>query len=64
MLCAVALVTVSSGMTYRHRLNRGDDKQTSSMFHVIAIGRLRADDGAKEHVAKKIAGGRIKRSLG
>lgn len=44
MLCGVAPVPVSSGMTYRHRLNRGGDRQANSAIHIIAIGRLRTDE--------------------
>lgn len=60
MLCGVAPVLVSSGMTYRHRLNRGGDRQANSAIHIIAIGRLRTDERTKEHVAKKMAEGHTK----
>ena len=60
MLCGVAPVPVSSGMTYRHRLNRGGDRQANSAIHIIAIGRLRTDERTKEYVAKKMAEGHTK----
>ncbi len=60
MLCGVAPVPVSSGTTYRHRLNRGGDRQANSAIHIIAIGRLRTDERTKEHVAKKMAEGHTK----
>lgn len=47
MLCGVAPVPVSSGMTYRHGLNRGGDRQANSATHIIAIGRLRTDERTK-----------------
>lgn len=60
MLCGVAPVPVSSGMTYRHRLNRGGDRQANSAIYIIAIGRLRTDERTKEYVAKKMAEGHTK----
>ena len=60
MLCGVASVPVSSGMTYRHRLNRGGDRRANFAIHIIAIGRLRTDERTKEYVAKKMAEGHTK----
>ena len=60
MLCGVAPVPVSSGMTYRHRLNRGGDRRANSAIHIIAIGRLRTDERTKEYVAKKMPEGHTK----
>lgn len=60
MLCGVAPVPVSSGMTYRHRLNRGGDRQANSAIHIIAIGRLRTDERTKKYVAKKMSEGHTK----
>ena len=60
MLCGVAPVPVSSGMTYRHRLNRGGDRQANSAIHIIAIGRLRTDQRTQDYVAKKLAEGHTK----
>lgn len=60
MLCGVAPIPVSSGMTYRHRLNRGGDRAANSAIHIIAIGRLRTDERTKAYVAKKLAEGHTK----
>lgn len=60
MPCGVAPVPVSSGTTYRRRLNRGGDRQANSAIHIIAIGRLRTDERTKEHVARKMAEGHTK----
>lgn len=60
MLCGVAPVPVSSGMTYRHRLNRGGDRQANSAIHIIAIGRLRTDERTQDYVARKMAEGHTK----
>src|SRR5262249_3802824 len=41
MLCGVAPLPASSGMTQRHRLNRGGDRQANRALHLAAISRLR-----------------------
>lgn len=61
MLCGVAPVPISSGMTYRHRPNRSGDRQANSAIRIIAIGRLRTNERAKEYVAKKMAEGQPRR---
>lgn len=60
MLCGVAPVPVSSGMTYRHRLNRGGDRQANSAIHMVAIGRLRTDERTQAYVARKMSEGHTK----
>lgn len=60
MLCGVAPVPVSSGMTHRHRLNRGGDRAANSALHIIAIGRLRTDPKTQEYVARKLSEGHTK----
>jgi transposase len=37
MLCGVAPLPASSGMTRRHRLNRGGDRQANSALHLAVI---------------------------
>ena len=44
MLCGVAPLPASSGMTQRHRLNRGGDRQANSALHLAVISRLRIDE--------------------
>ena len=60
MLCGVAPVPVSSGMTHRHRLNRGGDRAANSAIHIIAIGRLRTDARTQDYVARKMSEGHTK----
>ena len=60
MLCGVAPVPVSSGMTYRHRLNRGGDRQANAAIHIVAIGRLRTEGRTKEYVARGMSEGHTK----
>ncbi len=62
MLCGVAPLPASSGMTRRHRLNRGGDRQANSALHLAVISRIRIriDDKTKAYVAKKTAEGHSK----
>ena len=60
MLCGVAPLPASSGLTRRHRLNRGGDRQANSALHLAVISRLRVDQRTKDYVAKKTAEGHSK----
>jgi transposase len=60
MLCGVAPLPASSGMTQRHRLNRGGDRQANSALHLAVISRLRMDEKTKAYAAKKTAEGHSK----
>ena len=56
----IVQIGIANPMTYRHRLNRGGDRQANSAIHIIAIGRLGTDERTKEYVAKKMAEGHTK----
>ncbi|MDP9696650.1 UNVERIFIED_ORG: transposase [Arthrobacter globiformis] len=43
MLCGVSPLPASSGMTQRHRLNRGGDRQANRALHLAVISRIRLD---------------------
>ena len=60
MPCGVAPMPVSSGMACRRRLDRGGGRQASSAVRIMAVGRLRTDERAKDHVARKMAEGHAK----
>lgn len=60
MLCGVAPLPASSGMTQRHRLNRGGDRQANSALHLAVISRLRVDAKTKAYVARRTAEGHSK----
>ena len=60
MLCSVAPLPASSGMTQRHRLNRGGDRQASSALHLAVISRLRIDPATQACAARKTAEGHSK----
>ena len=57
MLCGAAPLPASSGMTTRHRLNRGGDRAANSALHMIAISRWRIDPTTQAYVARKRAEG-------
>lgn len=60
MLCGAAPLPASSGMTRRHRLNRGGDRQANSALHLAAISRIRIDPKTRAYVARKTAEGHSK----
>ena len=60
MLCGVAPLPASSGMTRRHRLNRGGDRQANSALHLAVISRIRIDERTQAYMAKKTAEGHSK----
>jgi transposase len=63
MLCGVAPLPASSGMTKRHRLNRGGDRQANSALHLAVVTRIRVDEPTQAYVAKKTAEGHTKREI-
>lgn len=63
MLCGVAPLPASSGMTQRHRLNRGGDRQANRALHLAVISRLRLDPKTKAYVTKKTAEGHSKMEI-
>jgi transposase len=63
MLCGVAPLPASSGMTQRHRLNRGGDRQANSALHLAVISRMRLDPRTQAYVAKKTAEGHSKMEI-
>lgn len=60
MLCGVAPLPASSGMTQRHRLNRGGDRQANRALHLAVISRIRLDPKTRAYVAKKTTQGHSK----
>jgi transposase len=63
MLCGVAPLPASSGMTKRHRLNRGGDRHANSALHLAVISRMRMDPRTQAYVAKRTAAGHSKREI-
>ena len=60
MLCGTAPLPASSGLTQRHRLNRGGDRQANSALHLAVITRLRIDPRTQAYAARKTAEGHSK----
>lgn len=63
MLCGVAPLPASSGMTQRHRLNRGGDRQANRALHLAAICRLRLCPHTRAYAARRKAEGLSKREI-
>jgi transposase len=63
MLCGVAPLPASSGMTQRHRLNRGGDRQANSALHLAVVTRMRIDPRTQAYVARRTAEGHSKREI-
>lgn len=59
-LCGVAPIPASSGMTTRHRLNRGGHRQANSALYRVVIVRMQHHDPTKAYVARRIAEGKTK----
>jgi transposase len=53
-----APIPASSGMTHRHRLNRGGDRQLNRALHTITLIRMRVDPATKAYIAKRTAEGK------
>jgi transposase len=63
MLCGVAPLPASSGMTQRHRLNRGGYRQANRALHLAAISRLRLCPRTRAYAARRKAEGLSKREI-
>ena len=60
-LCAADPIPASSGLTRRHRLNRGGDRSANRALHMIAVVRLRYCPRTRVYVARRTAEGLSKR---
>ncbi|WP_414641890.1 transposase [Amycolatopsis sp.] len=58
---SAAPIPASSGMTHRHRLNRGGDRQLNRALHTITLIRMRVDPSTKAYIAKRAAEGKTSR---
>ncbi|MDT5345693.1 MAG: transposase [Mycobacterium sp.] len=59
-LCGVAPIPASSGMTTRHRLNRGGHRQANAALYRTVIVRMQHHNPTKAYVARRIAEGKTK----
>jgi transposase len=63
MLCGSSPVKASSGMTKRHRLNRGGDRQANAALHRIVVVRLRYHQPTKDYLLRRVAEGKSKAEI-
>jgi transposase len=59
-LCGACPITASSGMTSRHRLNRGGHRQANAALHRVVVVRLRAHQPTVDYVRRRTAEGKGK----
>lgn len=52
-LTGTAPIEASSGVTKRHRLNRGGNRQLNYALHMMSRARLRHDEDTKAYVARR-----------
>lgn len=62
-LCGVAPIPASSGMTTRHRLNRGGHRQANSALYRVVIVRMQHHEPTKTYVARRTAEGKTKSEI-
>jgi transposase len=56
-------IPASSGMTVRHRLNRGGDRALNRAIHAIALVRMRSCPRTRAYVARRTAEGKTTREI-
>jgi len=62
-LCGVAPVPASSGMTIRHRLNRGGHRQANAALYRVVIVRMQHHQPTKAYVIRRTAEGKTKSEI-
>jgi transposase len=62
-LCGVAPIPASSGMTTRHRLNRGGHRQANAALYRVVIVRMQHHEPTKAYVARRTAEGKTKSEI-
>jgi transposase len=63
MLSGTAPVSVSSGRTDRHRLNRLGDRQLNRAIHTIAVTRMRCHPDTRAYTERRRAEGKTDREI-
>jgi transposase len=61
-LAGAAPIPASSGLTNRHRLNRGD-RQLNRALHTIVLTRSRTDPATRAYVSRRLAEGKTLREI-
>lgn len=62
-LCGVAPIPASSGMTTRHRLNRGGHRQANAALYRPVIVRMQHHEPTRAYVARRTAEGKTKAEI-
>ena len=62
-LCGVAPIPASSGMTTRHRLNRGGHRQANAALYRAVIVRLQYHPPTQAYYQRRTAEGRTKAEI-
>ena len=62
-LCGVAPIPASSGMTTRHRLNRGGHRQANAALYRVVIVRMQHHAPTKAYLARRTAEGKTKAEI-
>jgi hypothetical protein len=62
-LCGVAPIPASSGLTTRHRLNRGGHRQANAALYRAVIVRMQHHEPTKAYVARRTAEGKTKAEI-
>ena len=60
-LAGVAPLPASSGLTTRHRLSRGGDRQLNRALHTVILHRRQHDPATKDYIARRLAEGKSTR---
>jgi transposase len=60
-LAGVAPLPASSGLTTRHRLSRGGDRQLNRALHTIVLHRRQHDPATRDYIARRISEGKTAR---
>ena len=59
-LCGACPIPASSGITSRHRLNRGGHRQANAALHRVVVVRMRAHQPTVDYVRRRTAEGKDK----
>jgi transposase len=60
-LAGVAPLPASSGLTTRHRLSRGGDRQLNRALHTVILHRRQHDPATRDYIARRVAEGKTPR---
>jgi transposase len=58
MMAGTAPLVASSGMSFRHRLNRGGNRKLNFALHYMALVRYRTDEETKAYIERRRAEGK------